>query len=98
MLFRSGVPKPLASAHISHRTYAINGSETNAEDIPLFLPSSLGWGWCVAHGHASLAKKEATLHYSQAADAVHRIRLALGFKLALFQTQVRHARTQKTKS
>ena len=94
----SGVPKPLASGHIPHRTYAIDGFGTNAEDIPLFLPSSLGWGWCVAHGHASLAKKEATLRYSQAADAVHRIRLALGFKSALFQTQVRHARTQKTKS
>ncbi|KAH9008024.1 hypothetical protein EDB85DRAFT_1904662 [Lactarius pseudohatsudake] len=43
----------------------------NAEDIPLLLPSSLGWEW---------------------------IRLALGFKSALYRTQVRDARSQRTKT
>ena len=96
----SGVPKPSEPAHPRqhHRQYVADGSGPNAEDVSLFLPSSLGWNWCVSHGHESLAKKEATLRYAQATDAIHSIRLALGFKSALFQTQVRHARTQQTKS
>jgi hypothetical protein len=73
-------------------------SGRNAEDIAILLPSSLGWDWCMKHGHRSLAIKEAKLRYAQATDAIHRIRLALGFKSALFRTQVRHARTQKTKT
>ncbi|KAI9432714.1 hypothetical protein H4582DRAFT_1820825 [Lactarius indigo] len=70
----------------------------NAEDIPLLLPSSLGWEWCASHGIKSLAIKEAKLRYAQASDSIHRIRLALGFKSALFRTQVRDARTQRTKT
>lgn len=96
----SGVPQISEPAHLGEhqRRYVTDSSGVNAEDIPLLLPSSLGWDWCVLHGHTSLAKKEATLRYAQATDAIHRIRLALGFKSALFRTQVRHARTQKTKS
>jgi len=96
----SGVPKPSEPMHSRqhHGQYVTDGSGANAEDIPLFLPSSFGWDWCVGHGHKSLADKEATLRYAQATDAIHRIRLALGFKSALFQNHVRHARTQKTKS
>ncbi|KAH9007644.1 hypothetical protein EDB84DRAFT_1447389, partial [Lactarius hengduanensis] len=44
---------------------------TNAEDIPILLPSTLGAEW---------------------------MRLALGFKSALFWTKVRGARSQKTKT
>ena len=96
----SGVPKPSepAQSRQCHGYYVTDGSGINAKDVPLLLPSSLGWHWCVGHGHKALAKKEATLRYAQATDAIHRIRLALGFKSALFQTHVRHARTQKTKS
>jgi hypothetical protein len=36
----------------------------------------------------SLAAKEAKLRHAQAGDSIHRIRLALGFKSALFRTQV----------
>ncbi|KAF8258658.1 hypothetical protein EI94DRAFT_1707799 [Lactarius quietus] len=43
----------------------------NPEDLPILLPSSLGWHW---------------------------ICLALGFKSALFRTQVRSANTQQTKT
>ncbi|KAF8260521.1 hypothetical protein EI94DRAFT_1811566 [Lactarius quietus] len=75
-----------------------DNSGINAEDIPLFLPSSLGWDWCTHHGHKSLANKEAKLRFAQATDALHRIRLALGFKSAIFWTHVRHSQTQKTKS
>ena len=96
----SRVLKPSEPVHPRqhHRQYVTDGSGPNAEDISLFLPSSLGWNWCVSHGHKSLAKKEATLHYAQATDAIHSIHLALGFKSALFLTQVRHAHTQQTKS
>ena len=71
---------------------------SNAEDIPLLLPSTLGWEWCVNHGVKALAINEAKLRYAQANDSIHRIRLALGFKSAVFRTQVREARTQQTKT
>jgi hypothetical protein len=60
----------------------------NPEDLPILLPSSLGWEWCVSHGVQSLATKEVQLRQAQANDAIHQIRLALGFKSALFRTQV----------
>ena len=68
------------------------------ENIPIPLPSSFGWDWCVKHGVKSLAIKEAKLRYAQANDAIHRIRLALGFKSALLRTQVRPSKTQKMKT
>jgi hypothetical protein len=70
----------------------------NAEDLPILLPSSLGRDWCVTHGVQSLADKEVQLRRAQANDAIHRICLALGFKSALFRTQVRPANTQQTKT
>ncbi|KAH9035662.1 hypothetical protein EDB85DRAFT_1862900 [Lactarius pseudohatsudake] len=77
----------------------ISGTEgTNAEDIPILLPSTLGAEWCILHGVRSLAIKEAKLRYAQANDSIHRMRLALGFKSALFRTKVRGARSQKTKT
>ncbi|KAH9008383.1 hypothetical protein EDB85DRAFT_1883574 [Lactarius pseudohatsudake] len=71
---------------------------TNAEDIPILLPSTLGAEWCIQHGVRSLAIKEAKLRYAQANDSIHRMCLALGFKSALFRTKVRGARSQKTKT
>ncbi|KAH9022871.1 hypothetical protein EDB85DRAFT_1895014 [Lactarius pseudohatsudake] len=71
---------------------------TNAEDIPILLPSTLRAEWCIQHGVRSLAIKEAKLRYAQANDSIHRMRLALGFKSALFRTKVRGARSQKTKT
>jgi hypothetical protein len=70
----------------------------NPEDLPIPLPSSLGWDWCVQHHATSLAAKEARLRHAQANEAIHKIRLALGFKSALFRTQVRPAKTQRTKT
>jgi hypothetical protein len=72
--------------------------DTNAEDIPILLPSSLGWEWCVQHSVQSLAEKEARLRHAQENEAIHSMRLALGFKSALFHDQVRHAKTQRTKT
>ena len=68
------------------------------EGFPILLPSSLGWEWCNTHGAMSLASKEAQLRYAQANDAIQQLRLALGFKSAIFRTQVRPAKTQRTKT
>jgi hypothetical protein len=89
--------------HASHHTLSMasDGSGMNVlepEDLPILLPSSLGWEWCVNHGVKPIAVKEARLRHAQANDSIHRIRLALGFKSAIFRTQVRPAKTQKTKT
>lgn len=81
-----------------HRSHTNSGSRSNAEDILLLLPSTLGWDWCIQRGLKVLANKEAKLHFAQATDSIHKICLVLGFKSALFWTQVRHSWTQKTKS
>ncbi|KAI0257980.1 hypothetical protein BC834DRAFT_837287, partial [Gloeopeniophorella convolvens] len=67
------------------------------EDVNIMLPSTLGWTWCLHHGAKSLAVKEAKLRVAQAHDAIHKIRLALGFKSSLIRTRVRTAKSQKTK-
>ena len=72
--------------------------QTNAEDLSILLPSSLGWGWCIKHHLQALAEKEAKLRVAQANDAIHSVRLALGFKSALFRDHVRPANTQRTKT
>ena len=82
-------------------TSALDGSgmeSLHPEDISVLLPSTLGWNWCVSHGVQSLAVKEAQLRHAQANDSIHKIRLSLGFKSALFRTQVRPANTQQTKT
>jgi hypothetical protein len=70
----------------------------NPEYIQLLLPSSLGLEWCIGHGVQYLAVREAHLRHSQANDAIHNIRLGLGYKSALFRTHVRPAKTQKSKT
>ena len=60
----------------------------NPEDCLILLPSSLGWEWCNTHGAKSLAEKEVQLCYARANDSIHQICLALGFKSAIFHTQV----------
>jgi hypothetical protein len=76
-----------------------SGMDTaNPADIPILLPSTLGWEWCVSHGVQSLALKEAQLRLTQVNDSIHKIRLDLGFKSALFRTQVRLAKSQKKKT
>jgi hypothetical protein len=99
-LFESD-PTPVPSPSHHHSSNISDGSgmnDINPEDIPIFLPSSLGWDWCVQHNIQSLARKEAKLRHAQAHEAIHSMRLALGFKSALFRDQVRHANTQKTKT
>ncbi|KAH9012749.1 hypothetical protein EDB84DRAFT_1278521 [Lactarius hengduanensis] len=91
------------SVHALHHPtpQALDGSGMdgiNPEEFPVLLPSSLGWEWCVRHRVQSLAKKEVKLRCAQANESIHRIRLALGFKSALFRTQVRPANSQQTKT
>ena len=75
-----------------------DGLETNAEDMNYPAPIISQVGMVQWKGLQALAEKEAKLHYAQATDSVHRIHLALGFKAALFQTEVQHSWTQKTKT
>ena len=70
----------------------------NPAGVPILLPSTLGWNWCADHGLEDLAAKEAELRLAQADESIHKIRLALGFKSAIFCTQVRSAKSQQTKS
>ena len=91
----------MATPHRSLRAPDGSGIDTgNPEDIPIFLPSSLGWKWCSSHNAKSLALKEAKLRHAQANDATHQIHLALGFKSALFHDHIHihPAHTQQTKT
>jgi len=70
----------------------------NSADLLIPLPSTLGWEWCVSHEVQSLALKEAQLRLAQANESIHKICLALGFKSAIYRTQVRLAKSQKKKT
>ena len=70
----------------------------NPEDLPILLPSTLGWKWCVSNGVKVFAAKEAQLQVAQANESIHRIHLDLGFKSAIFCTQVRTANSQQKKT
>ncbi|KAF8263349.1 hypothetical protein EI94DRAFT_1807364 [Lactarius quietus] len=76
-----------ATAMIPHISNPSGGDGPHSKDIPILLPSTIGWQWCASHGVKSLALKEAKLCYAQATDSIHAIRPALGFKPALFRTQ-----------
>jgi hypothetical protein len=83
----------------AHR--ALDGSgmdHLNPEDLLIPLPSSIGWDWCSTHQAESLAVKEAQLHLTQDNESIHKIHLALGFKSAIFCTQVRSANSQQKKT
>jgi hypothetical protein len=78
-----------SSRHLTLRASDGSGMESlNPEDLPILLPSTFGWEWCASHGVQSLAAKEHQLRQAQANDSIHQIRLALGFKSAIFRTQV----------
>ena len=61
-----------------------DGESPSSEDIPILLPSTLGWQWCARNGIKTLALKEARLQYAPATDSIHLIRLALQFKSTVF--------------
>ena len=73
-------------------------SHASPADLPIPLPSTLRWEWCVSHGVQSLTSKEAQLWLAQANESIHKICLSLGFKSAIYHTQVRLAKSQKRKT
>jgi hypothetical protein len=93
-------PPNLDPQQMGHSTYqsvqrALNGS---GMDLPIPLPSSVGWDWCSIHQAKSLTVKEAQLHVAHANESIHTIHFALGFKSAIFYTQVRSANSQQKKT
>jgi hypothetical protein len=64
------------------------------EKTRLLLPSVLGMERCKELGLMPLAQKERRLREGQANDALHAIRLALGYKALIFRTEVRAANSQ----
>jgi hypothetical protein len=96
----SPMEQSAATGTRSVRSKNLDGSGMNRPDpqgLPILLPSTLGWNWCVSHGFKNLAAKEAELRIAQANESIHMIRLALGFKSAIFRTQVRSANSQQKK-
>ncbi|KAN0128148.1 hypothetical protein V8E53_014063 [Lactarius tabidus] len=92
-------PSVCPTHHPAIRTSDGSGIDhLNPEDLLIPLPSSVGWDWCVTHHSMSLAAKEAQLRVAQANDSIHKIRLALGYKSAIFRTQVRSAKSQQKKT
>lgn len=67
------------------------------ESAVISLPSQLGYGVVVANGWEEIAAEELSLRVGQANDALHQIRLAIGYKSVLFRTAVRHANSQRQK-
>ncbi|KAN0138822.1 hypothetical protein V8E53_003210, partial [Lactarius tabidus] len=91
--------QPSVCPHPAIRTSDGSGIDhLNPEDLPIPLPSSVGWDWCVTHHSTSLATKEAQLRVAQANDSIHKICLALRYKSAIFCTQVRSANSQQKKT
>jgi hypothetical protein len=92
-------PSACPTHHPAIRTSDGSGIDhLNPEDLPIPLPLSVGWDWCVTHHCTSLAAKEAQLCVAQANDSIHKLRLALGYKSAIFRTQVRSANSQQKKT
>jgi hypothetical protein len=81
-----------------HSCHSSDDSITHSEHLSILLPSTLGWKWCIQNNVQSLAEKEAKLCIAQATDAIHSMRLALGFKSALFRGKVQPANMQQTKT
>jgi hypothetical protein len=68
------------------------------ENMVLSFPSLLGVDMSPDPGFQALCKQELELRKGQASDALHQIRLALGYKEFLYRTNVRSAKSQQKKS
>ena len=96
----SPMERSMATGDTTANSQNLDGSGMDRPDpqgLPILLPSTLGWNWCVSHGIQDLAAKEAELRIAQANESIHMIHLALGFKSAIFRTQVRSANSQQKK-
>ena len=68
------------------------------ELMPLPLPSLLGAETCQRLGLSKMVSQEIELRKGQAYECLHRLRLALGLKSAIFRKTIRLAKSQKTKT
>jgi hypothetical protein len=64
----------------------------------LLLPSSLGVDYSNSANFDSLVKQEIHLRLGEANDALHELRINLGFKAFLYRTSVRNANSHKKKT
>ncbi len=74
------------------------------DDVPvvperarLFLPSTLGARACRAYGISKLLEAERHLRVGQMNDALHAVRVGIGYKSFLYRTSVRTANSQTKK-
>jgi hypothetical protein len=71
---------------------------TEAEHAMLMLPSSFGSEAAIEGGFGFQAEQELELRVGQANDALHELRVQLGYKAFLFRTSIRNANSQKKKT
>jgi HPt (histidine-containing phosphotransfer) domain-containing protein len=77
-----------------------SGLEANIfpELVRLPLPSQVGIRICRDLGLSQMASQEVELRKGQAHECLHRLKLALGLKSALFRKTIRLAKSQKNKT
>lgn len=69
----------------------------HAEHVQIALPSNLGVEFCKTHELLHLVGMERELRRGQMNDALHRLRVAIGYKSMLYRTSVRKAKSQRQK-
>lgn len=72
-------------------------SQTPPERLTICLPSHLGIDVCTTHNLNKLVEAERKLRVGQMNDALHRVRVAVGYKSVLYRTTVRHSATHRQK-
>jgi hypothetical protein len=68
------------------------------ERLKLPLPSLLGQAICSTNDGKSMVKQEIDLRVAQAHECLDKLRLAIGFKSALFQQRSKQVKSQRTKT
>jgi hypothetical protein len=68
------------------------------EKLKLPLPSLLGQVICSKNDWESMVKQEIDLRVAQAYQCLDKLRLAIGFKSALFQQRFKQVKSQRTKT
>jgi hypothetical protein len=71
---------------------------SDAERMPLHLPSHLGHNWCDINAAEDLAKAELQLREGQLNDSLHHIQIAMGHKSYLFRNDIHPACMQRLKT
>lgn len=89
------------SAGVERDSSSGTGSYASASMVPerfsIALPSNLGVAFCRAHDLMGLVEKERRLRVGQMNDALHSVRVAIGYKSFLYRHGVRQATSQRQK-